>query len=73
MIVLGIFDSLAGFAYALATTHGMLGLVAVVGGLYPAVTVLLSILILQEKPQAIQFIGVLLAVGGVTLISAGSL
>jgi len=73
IIVLGIFDSLAGFAYALATTHGMLGLVAVVGGLYPAVTVLLSILILHEKPQAIQFIGVLLAVGGVTLISAGSL
>ena len=73
IIVLGVFDSLAGFAYALATTHGMLGLVAVVGGLYPAVTVLLSILILREKPQAIQFIGVLLAIGGVTLISAGSL
>jgi len=51
----------------------MLGLVAVVGGLYPAVTVLLSILILREKPQTAQFIGVLLAVGGVTLISAGSL
>ena len=73
IIVLGVFDSLAGFAYALATTHGMLGLVAVVGGLYPAVTGILSILILREKPQAIQFIGVLLAIGGVTLISAGSL
>jgi drug/metabolite transporter (DMT)-like permease len=73
IIVLGVFDSLAGFAYALATTHGMLGLVAVVGGLYPAVTVLLSILILREKPLTAQFIGVMLAVGGVTLISAGSL
>jgi len=73
IMVLGVFDSLAGFAFALATTHGMLGLVAVVGGLYPAVTVLLSILILRERPQATQFIGVLLAVGGVVLISAGSM
>ena len=73
IIALGIFDALAGFAYALATTHGMLGLVAVVGALYPAVTVLLSILILRERPQPAQFIGVILAVGGVTLISAGGL
>jgi drug/metabolite transporter (DMT)-like permease len=73
IIVLGVFDSLAGFAYALATTHGMLGPVAVVGGLYPAVTVILSIIVLSERPQASQFIGVLFAVGGVALISAGSL
>lgn len=73
IIVLGVFDSMAGFAYALATTHGMLGVVAVVGGLYPAVTVILSIFILHEKPQAAQFAGVLLAVGGIALISAGSL
>jgi drug/metabolite transporter (DMT)-like permease len=73
IIVLGICDALAGFAYALATTRGMLGLVAVVGALYPAVTVLLSMLILNERPQLSQFIGVILAVGGVTCISAGSL
>jgi drug/metabolite transporter (DMT)-like permease len=73
IIVLGICDALAGFAYALATTRGMLGLVAVVGALYPAVTVLLSMLILHERPQRTQFIGVLLAVGGITFISAGSL
>ena len=50
IIVLGTCDALAGFAYALATTYGMLGLVAVVGSLYPAVTVLLSMLILRERP-----------------------
>jgi drug/metabolite transporter (DMT)-like permease len=72
IIVLGICDALAGFAYALATTRGMLGLVAVVGALYPAVTVLLSMMVLHERPQRAQFIGVLLAVGGVTFISAGS-
>ena len=73
IILLGICDALAGFAYALATTQGMLGLVAVVGALYPAVTVLLSMLILHERPQPVQFIGVVLAVGGITFISAGSL
>lgn len=73
IIVLGICDALAGFAYALATTRGMLGLVAVMGALYPAVTVLLSMLILHERPQRTQFIGVLLAVGGITFISVGSL
>lgn len=73
IIVLGTCDALAGFAYALATTYGMLGLVAVVGSLYPAVTVLLSMLILRERPQPAQFIGVVLAVGGITCISAGGL
>jgi drug/metabolite transporter (DMT)-like permease len=73
IVVLGICDALAGFAYALATTQGMLGLVAVVGALYPAVTVLLSTLILRERPRPVQFLGVILAVGGVTFISAGGL
>jgi drug/metabolite transporter (DMT)-like permease len=73
IIFLGICDALAGFAYALATTRGILGLVAVVGALYPAVTVLLSMLILNERPQPVQFIGVILAVGGIAFISAGSL
>jgi drug/metabolite transporter (DMT)-like permease len=36
IIALGVLDALAGFAFALATTRGMLGLVAVVGALYPA-------------------------------------
>ncbi|MGD2036489.1 MAG: DMT family transporter [Desulfobacterales bacterium] len=73
IIFLGICDALAGFAYALATTHGILGIVAVVGALYPAVTVLLSMLILRERPQPAQLIGVVLAVVGIAFISAGSL
>ena len=73
IVVLGVCDALAGFAYALATTRGMLGLVAVVGALYPAVTVLLSVLILHERPQPGQFMGVILAVSGITFISAGGL
>jgi drug/metabolite transporter (DMT)-like permease len=73
IIVLGVCDALAGFAFALATTYGMLGLVAVVGSLYPAVTVLLSMLILRERPQPAQFLGIVLAVGGITFISTGGL
>ena len=48
-------------------------LVAVVGALYPAVTVLLSMLILRERPQPAQFIGIVLAVIGITFISTGGL
>jgi drug/metabolite transporter (DMT)-like permease len=73
IIFLGVCDALAGFAYALATTHGILGIVAVVGALYPAVTVLLSMLILHERPQPAQCIGVAFAVGGIAFISAGSM
>jgi drug/metabolite transporter (DMT)-like permease len=73
IMVLGVCDALAGFAYSLATTCGMLGLVAVVAALYPAVTVLLSTMILRERPQPAQFIGVVLAVGGVAFISGGGL
>lgn len=73
IIVLGVCDALAGFAYSVATTCGMLGLVAVVAALYPAVTVLLSMLILGERPQPLQFIGIILAVGGISFISCGGL
>jgi drug/metabolite transporter (DMT)-like permease len=73
IIFLGVCDALAGFAYALATTHGILGLVAVVGALYPAVTVLLSMLVLHERPQPAQCIGVAFAVVGIVFISAGSI
>ena len=69
IIVLGVVDALAGFAFALATTVGMLSLVAVVGSLYPAVTILLSSLILRERLQPVQYTGVALALTGVVLIS----
>lgn len=66
---LGTVDALAGFAYALATTVGLFSIVAVVGSLYPAVTVILSTLILHERQQSIQYLGVVLALTGVVLLS----
>jgi len=58
LIALGFVDALANCAWAIATTRGMLSLVAVIGALYPAVTVLLAILLLRERPQFLQGIGV---------------
>ena len=71
IVTLGIVDALAGVAFAVATTKGMLSIVSVVGSLYPAVVVLLSVIILHDRPQRVQVISVILAVGGVALISSG--
>jgi drug/metabolite transporter (DMT)-like permease len=71
LISLGCIDALATIAWAIATTKGLLSLVAVIGSLYPAVTVLLAVILLKERPQFLQAIGVILAIIGVVLISAG--
>ena len=56
-------------AFAIATTSGLLSLVAVLGGLFPIVTVALAYLLLHERLQPIQRAGVLLALAGIPLIS----
>ena len=71
LIALGFVDALANFFWAIAATRGMLSLVSVIGALYPAVTVLLAVMLLKERPQLVQSIGVVLAIVGVVLISAG--
>ena len=71
LIALGIVDALANFSWAIAATRGMLSLVAVIGALYPAVTVLLAVMLLKERPRLVQSVGVVLAIIGVVLISAG--
>lgn len=69
IICIGVVDALAGFSYALATTKGLLSIVAVVGALYPVVTVLLAAMVLGERPQRLQWLGVMLAVVGIGFIS----
>jgi len=71
ILVLGILGALAGAAFALATTVGMLSLVSVVGSLYPAITIVMSAVILHERPQLTQILGVIVALIGVVCISAG--
>lgn len=72
LLVIGVFDIAANSLYAVATTEGLLPLVAVAGSLYSAVTVLLARVVLGERLAAVQRVGVLVALAGVGLIAAGA-
>lgn len=71
LLLIGVFDVFANLTYGLASTMGLLSVVSVLGSLYPVVTVVLAWLILKERLQAAQYVGVTLALVGVVLISAG--
>ncbi|RLC02410.1 MAG: hypothetical protein DRH34_07440 [Deltaproteobacteria bacterium] len=70
ILLMGAMDTMAAFCFALATSKGMLSQVAVISSLYPVVTIVLSAAITGERIQKVQFSGVVLALAGVTLISA---
>jgi drug/metabolite transporter (DMT)-like permease len=72
LLAIGVLDVLANSLFAVATNHGLLSLVSVAGSLYSAVTVLLARLVLGERLAAIQRAGVVVALGGVAMIAAGS-
>ena len=61
----------ANVSYAAATTAGLLSVVAVLSSLYPVVTVGLAHRHLGERLAGSQRLGVVLALGGAALISAG--
>ncbi|HEX6021175.1 MAG TPA: EamA family transporter [Solirubrobacter sp.] len=67
---IGVLDTGANTAFAIATTSGLLSLVAVLGGLFPIVTVTLAYFLLHERLQRHQRVGVVLALAGIPLISA---
>lgn len=67
----GALDSLANVLYMFATRTGMLSLAAVLVSLYPAITVLLARVVYRERLQMVQRLGVLLALAGVALVTAG--
>jgi drug/metabolite transporter (DMT)-like permease len=72
LLAIGFFDILANSLYAVATNHGILPLVAVAASLYSAVTVLLARFVLGERLAGSQQLGIVVALGGVVLIAAGS-
>jgi drug/metabolite transporter (DMT)-like permease len=67
----GLLDAWANALFLLATHHGMLTLVAVIGALYPASTVLLARAVLGERLGRPQLGGVALAAAAVTLVTVG--
>jgi drug/metabolite transporter (DMT)-like permease len=64
-------DLIANAMFATATTLGLLSVVAVLGSLYPAMTVVLARTFLEERVSRIQGIGVAAVLAGVVAISLG--
>jgi drug/metabolite transporter (DMT)-like permease len=71
LLLIGVLDTAGNALFALATTESLLSLVAVLGQLYPVVTVLLARILLGERLSTGQELGVLGAFAGVALITAG--
>jgi drug/metabolite transporter (DMT)-like permease len=69
---IGLLDLGANFLYNYASTIGELSSVSVASSLYPITTVMLAALLLGERVQGIQRIGVAVALAGVVLIAAGA-
>ncbi|MEA2430198.1 MAG: hypothetical protein QOF65_1800 [Thermoleophilaceae bacterium] len=71
LVVVGLLDTAANGLFALASTKGLISVVAVLASLYPIATVVLARVVLKERLQAIQRVGAAAALAGVALISAG--
>ena len=72
LVAIGMFDIIANALFAVASTKGILPVVAVGGSMYPAFTIALAHLVLGERLATIQWGGVVLALVGVGLIAGGS-
>ena len=67
----GLGDVSANALFAVASGHGLLALVSVLGSLYPVVTLLLAFVFLHERLTRTQGLGVAIAMAGVVAIAAG--
>ncbi len=67
----GVLDSLANFAFLLAVREGDLAVVAVITALYPASTVLLARVLLNERIGRAQIAGLGIAAVAVSLLALG--
>jgi drug/metabolite transporter (DMT)-like permease len=71
VVAIGLLDLAATGLFTAAAAEGELSLVAVVGSLYPVVTVFLAFAVLSERLLAYQGLGVTAALAGVAAIAAG--
>ena len=67
---IGVADFSANLLLGVATSKGLVSIAMVLGSLYPIATAILAYLFLHERLHKVQYLGVVLAVGGVALISA---
>ncbi len=72
LIAIGFLDTGGNVLFAAASSaHGLLSVVSVLASLYPVVTVLLARVVLGERVQLSQDVGIIATLAGVVLISAG--
>ena len=69
LAMVGGMDVFANVAYGAATQMALLPVVAMLGCIYPVVTVLLAWRLLHERLARVQYAGVAVALLGVALIS----
>jgi drug/metabolite transporter (DMT)-like permease len=71
LVLIGALDVGANALFAIAATEGLVSLVSVLAALYPLTTVTLAATILHERPHRLALLGVVAAMAGVVLITAG--
>lgn len=71
LIIIGAIDFVANLLLGVATTKGLISVAMVFGSLFPIVTTLLAFKFLHERLHKVQYLGVFLAISGVSLISIG--
>lgn len=67
-ITTGVFGFLGALCYLLAVSKGPVSLVVIVTALYPVLSILLAVIILNEPITLKQGVGILLALGAMLLI-----
>jgi len=71
LALIGFLDTGANLLFALASTQGLVSVVAVLGSVYPVVTVILARVVLGERLHALQRVGAAGALIGAAVISVG--
>ena len=70
-MTIGVLDVTANGLFAAAANEGLVSVVAVLGSLYPVMTIVLARLVLDERVQRLQQFGVAAVLCGVAFIAAG--
>ena len=71
IVLAGLGDATANLLFSLASLRGYISVVAVLASLYPAMTVLLARVVLQQRLLPTQLAGIIATLGGVVLVSLG--
>jgi drug/metabolite transporter (DMT)-like permease len=69
VVTTGMFDMAANVAIVLAVQRGPLGINAVLGSLYPVFTIIAAMIVLKERPSAVQRAAMVLALVAILLLA----